>query len=116
MCQAIEHGVMHKAMEHGVELKCFHTDNGTFKSKAFVKALKDNCQMITKLGVGAHHQNGVAERDTGPGLTVPEEQLSHGRDSSNMSGHTVAAVLHHNQYAVLFDTEPTEDEILHGDS
>ena len=50
----------------------------------------------------------------GPGSTVPEEQLSHGRDSSNMSGHVVPAVLHRNQYAVLFDAEPTEDEISHG--
>ena len=54
--------------------------------------------------------------DTGPGLTVPEEQLSHGCDSSYMSGHAIPAVLCGNQYAVLFDTEPTEDEILHGDS
>ena len=53
--------VMHKAKEHGVESKHFHTDNGIFKSKAFVEALKDNCQMISKLGIGAHHQNGVAE-------------------------------------------------------
>ena len=48
----------------------------------------------------------------GPGSTVPEEQLSHGRDSSNMSGHAIPAMLCGDQYAVLFDTEPTEDEIL----
>ena len=35
--------VMREAMEHGVELKCFHTDNGTFQSKGFVEALKGNC-------------------------------------------------------------------------
>ena len=52
-------------MEHGVELKRFHTDNGIFKSKVFVEALKDNYQMITKSGAGAHHQNGVAERAIG---------------------------------------------------
>ena len=54
--------VMREAMECGVELKRFHTNNGIFKSKAFVEALKDNCQMITKSGAGAHHQNGVAWR------------------------------------------------------
>ena len=54
--------VMCKAMESGVELKRFHTNNGIFKSKAFVETLKDNYQMITKSGIGAHHQNGVAER------------------------------------------------------
>ena len=53
--------------------------------------------------------------DVGPGSTVLEEQLSHGRDSSNMSGHAIPAMPHGNQYAVLFDAEPTEDEILHGD-
>ena len=52
--------------------------------------------------------------DTGLGLTVPEEQLSHGRDSSNMSGHAIPAMLCGNQYAVLFDMGPTEDEFLHG--
>ena len=52
--------------------------------------------------------------DAGAGLTVPEEQLSHGRDSSNMSGHAIPAVPCSNHYAVLFDTEPTEDEFLHG--
>ena len=55
----------------------------------------------------------VMRADAGPGSTVPEEQLSYGRDSANVSGHTIPAVLHGDQYAVLFDTEPTEDEILH---
>ena len=57
--------VMCEAMEHGVELKCFHSDNGIFKSKASVEALKDNYQMITKSGVRAHLQNGVAEQAIG---------------------------------------------------
>ena len=50
----------------------------------------------------------------GPGSTVPEEQLSHGRDSSNVSGHAIPVVTCGDQYAVLFDADPTEDEILHG--
>ena len=52
--------------------------------------------------------------DAGPGSTVPEEQLSHGRDSSNTSGHAIPAVPHGDQCVALFDAEPTEDEILHG--
>ena len=52
--------------------------------------------------------------DACPGLTAPGEQFSHGRDSSNVSGHAIPAMLHGNQCAVLFDTEPTENEILHG--
>ena len=52
---------MQEAMEYGVKLKKFHTDNGIFKSDEFESALQDNYQLITKSGVGAHHQNGVAE-------------------------------------------------------
>ena len=52
--------------------------------------------------------------DAGLGSTVPEEQLSHGRDSVNVSGHAIPAVLYGNQYAVLYDTEPTELEDLDG--
>ena len=71
--------VMLEAMEHGVELKRFHTDNGIFKSKAFVEALKDNYQMITKSGVGAHHQNGVAERAIGTVQAMARAMLLHVR-------------------------------------
>ena len=50
--------------------------------------------------------------DTGPGERVPGEPPSHGRDSANVSGHAIPAMLYGNQYAVLFDTEPTEIEVL----
>ena len=68
---------MREAMEHGVELKQFHTDNGIFKSKAFVEALKDNFQIITKSCVGAHHQNGVAEWAIGKVQAMARAMLSH---------------------------------------
>jgi hypothetical protein len=49
----------------GVSIKSYHSDNGVFCAKAF----KDHCQSlkqsITFSGVGAHHQNGVAERCIG---------------------------------------------------
>ena len=65
---------------------------------------------------GEHFETNVLQltNDMGSGSTVPDEQLSHGCDSSNMSGHAIPAMLCSNQYAVLFDAEPTEDEILHG--
>ena len=50
--------------------------------------------------------------DAGPGVEVPGEPPSQGRDSANVSGHAVPVVLHGNQYAVLYDTEPTEIEVL----
>ena len=52
--------------------------------------------------------------DTGPGLQVPNEQLSPGCDSANVSGHAIPAVPCGNQCAVLFDAEPTELEDLDG--
>ena len=69
--------VMWEAMEHGVELKCFHTDNGMFKSKVFVEAFKDNHQMITKSGTEAHHQNGVAEWAIGAVQAMARAMLLH---------------------------------------
>ena len=50
--------------------------------------------------------------DTGPGERVPGEPPSHERDSANVSGHAIPAVLCGNQYAVLYDMEPTEIEVL----
>ena len=52
--------------------------------------------------------------DAGPGMEVPGDSTSRGRDSVNVSGHAIPAVLYGNQYAVLFDTEPTELEDLDG--
>ena len=52
--------------------------------------------------------------DAGPGLTVLDEQLSHGRDSANVRGHTVQTVPHSNQHGVLHDAMPTDTEFLHG--
>ena len=68
---------MREAMEYGVKLKRFHTNNGIFKSKAFVEALKDNYQMITKSDVGAHHQNGVAEWAIGTVQAMARAMLLH---------------------------------------
>ena len=53
--------------------------------------------------------------DADPGLTVLGEQLSHGRDLANMSGHAIPAVPCGNQYAVLCDTMPTDNGFLHGE-
>jgi hypothetical protein len=45
-----------------VSIKNFHTDNGTFKANAFIEHCNKRQQTISFSGVGAHHQNGVAER------------------------------------------------------
>ena len=52
--------------------------------------------------------------DAGPCVEVPGDPPSQGRDSVNVSGHAIPAVLHGNQHAALCDTEPTELEVLDG--
>ena len=54
-------GFERMALDHGVVVDSYHTDNGIFKSKAYVKHLVDNHQSIRYSGVGAKWQNGVAE-------------------------------------------------------
>ena len=52
--------------------------------------------------------------DAGPGMEVPGDSTSQGRDSVNVSGHAIPAVLCGDQYAVLYDTEPAGLEVLDG--
>ena len=49
--------------------------------------------------------------DAGPGVEVPGDPPSQGRDSVNVSEHAIPAVLCGNQYAVLYDAEPTELDV-----
>jgi hypothetical protein len=46
----------------GVSIRNYRGDNGVFKAAEYVKDLNDRGQTIKYSGVGAHHQNGVAER------------------------------------------------------
>ena len=50
------------ARSHGVSITQYHADNGIFKANLWLEACKASHQTITFAGVGAHHQNGVAER------------------------------------------------------
>lgn len=50
------------AARHGVKIKHYHCDNGRFADKAFIDHVHASHQTISFCGVGAHHQNGVAER------------------------------------------------------
>ncbi len=53
------------AKAHGVTIKHYHADNGRFKDNAFLKSIHENHQTISFSGVGAHHQNGIAEKRIG---------------------------------------------------
>ena len=48
--------------EHGVTVKGYRADNMPFNSKSFMDDIHLKNQKIDFSGVGAHHQNGVAER------------------------------------------------------
>ena len=47
---------------HGVIVKSYRADNGVFSSADFEAEILRGSQTITFSGVGAQHQNGVAER------------------------------------------------------
>ena len=48
--------------QHGVQIPHYHCDNGRLADKAFVDEVRMAHQTIAFRSVGAHHQNGVAER------------------------------------------------------
>jgi transposase InsO family protein len=53
------------AKSHGIHIKYYHADNGRLKDNAFMRAVEQNNQTISFAGVGAHHQNGIAEKRIG---------------------------------------------------
>ena len=58
-----KHKLETMAKHEGFKIKSYHSDNGTFASAAFKQDCDQQGQKYTFSGVGAHHQNGVAERN-----------------------------------------------------
>jgi hypothetical protein len=54
--------VEQEAADVGVTIKRYHTDNGVFASREFRNHCAALDQTLSFSGVGAHHQNGIAER------------------------------------------------------
>jgi hypothetical protein len=50
-----------EALQSGVSVDCYHTDNGVFKAREFQAELTEKGQGICFSGVSAHFQNGAAE-------------------------------------------------------
>jgi hypothetical protein len=50
------------ARSHGVSIDAYHGDNGIFVSREFRLDMDILSQNLTLSGVGAHHQNAIAER------------------------------------------------------
>ena len=61
----------------GVVVKHYHSDNGVFNSKLFKSDMELLEQKFTKSGVGAHHQNAVAERAIGYIMSRARRMLFH---------------------------------------
>ena len=57
-----KHEFERMAASHGIKIRHYHADNGRFADNAFMKSIRDAQQQITFCGVGAHHQNGIAEK------------------------------------------------------
>ena len=50
------------AETYGVTVRAYRGDNGRFAETAFKESCASLNQKLTFCGVGAHHQNGIAER------------------------------------------------------
>ena len=57
-----KHRMELNAKHHGVKIKHFRADNGIFKAAEIKIDIEKKQQRISFCGVGAHNQNGVAER------------------------------------------------------
>ena len=65
------------ALSCGVMVKSYRTDNGIFTKEQFLTEIIDNNQSISCSGVGAHHQNGIAERAIRTHVTKARTILLH---------------------------------------
>ena len=64
-------------LSQGVTVSSYQADNGTFSAAAFVKELHDRYQGVGYSGVGAAHQNGVAERNIGTIMSMARTMMLH---------------------------------------
>ena len=58
-----KHKLEHLARDEGFKVKSYHSDNGIFASAEFKADCQKHDQKIDFSGVGAQHQNGVAEQN-----------------------------------------------------
>ena len=65
------------ARNSGIKIQHYHADNGVFKARPWVEDCHKKHQRITYAGVGAHHQNGVAERRIRVLQDLARAQMAH---------------------------------------
>ena len=64
-------------MEHGVHIAQYHGNNGIFTAQEFETHLLSQGQTLQLSSVGAHHQNGVAERAIGMVVSCARTTMLH---------------------------------------
>lgn len=72
-----KHNLERHARQHGFKIKGYRADNHPFEAVAFLQDLELQDQTITYSGVGAHHQNGVAERGLQTTTTWARAMMMH---------------------------------------
>jgi hypothetical protein len=63
----------------GITVVSYHTDNGVFTAAAFQDELAKMEQGLSLSGVGAHHQNAMAERAIGVLFSLARTQMLHAK-------------------------------------
>ena len=63
----------------GVTINSYHADNGCFADSGFQQSCKDSNQKIKYYTVGAHHQNGIAERHIKELTLISQTLLLHAK-------------------------------------
>ena len=61
----------------GVKVQAYQSDNGVFDSAAYTKELLGTNQQVRFSGVGAKHQNGIAERGIGTIMNMARTFMLH---------------------------------------
>ena len=72
-----KHAFEREAASTGVKVKQYLTDNTPFGSEAFLQDINLQKQNIKFSGVGAHHQNGVAERSIQTVTQLAQSMMCH---------------------------------------
>ena len=72
-----KHSFERDAIRHGVIIRGYRADNGTYRSKEFREDIAKFGQTLQFCGVGAHHQNGIAERGIRTVSTAARAMLLH---------------------------------------
>ena len=96
-------------MNYGVLVRHYRADNGVFTSTSFEEEIQKGSQMITYSGVGAQHQNVVAERAIQTVVEQARTMLMHAtiRNADNVDASLWPSALNHSCY--LWNTVPKEN-------